>query len=131
MKGLTEKTVLFLAIMALMLNACVKIEIRDDNRSSEKVTSLETSDIQRDEVHNTVPTYGEHTADIEKLLAVTPIGSEISLEETEDGELRLRIEKIFTAGNSQDETLTEEIMLEENPYQGEIDSSLYGETITI
>jgi len=127
MKGLTNKTILFLAIIAFMLNACVKIEIRDDNKSNEKVTN----NIQKDEVHKSVPAYGEHTEDIEKLLAVTPIGSEVSLEETENGELHLKIEKTFTAENIQDEIPKEEIIVEENSYQGEIDNSLYGETITI
>ena len=132
MKSLTNKTVLFLTIISLMFNACVKIEIKDDNKSSKKVTNLESSIIQTNELHDNVSTYGENTAeDIEKLLAVTPIGSQISLEETEDGELRLRIEKIFTAQTIQDNISTEEIILEENPSMEMINNSLYGETITI
>jgi hypothetical protein len=132
MKSLTKRTVLFLAIISFMLNACVKIEIKDDNKSSEKTTNLESNHIKADKLHNNVSTYGEDTAeDIEKLLAVTPIGSEISLEETEDGELRLRIEKIFTAQTTQESISAEEITLEETPSMEMIDSSLYGETITI
>lgn len=45
--------------------------------------------------------YGEYTLEIETLLSVTPLGAEIYLEEQEEGEWYLKIEKTFTT-QSQD-----------------------------
>ena len=70
--------------------------------------------------------YGYHTEDIEKLLAVTPVGSEVYLEDRGGGEWYLKIEKTFSAKDAPtDDSLEVEQSL------GEIDSSLYGEIITI
>jgi len=40
--------------------------------------------------------YGEYTSEIETLLSITPLGAEIYLEEQEEGEWYLKIEKTFT-----------------------------------
>jgi len=126
MKSLTDRVVLFLITMAFILNGCVEIKVVDDNKSNSKVGTITI-----DEEQNSVPVYGAYAEDIDELLAVAPIGSEVTLDETENGDIHLRIEKVFTARQNQDNAQTEEIVLEEEPYQEEIDSSLYGETITI
>jgi PBP1b-binding outer membrane lipoprotein LpoB len=118
MKSLTDKVILILTIMTFLLNGCVEIKMVDDNKTSTKVS-------------NSVPIHGAYAEDIDELLAVAPIGSEVTLDETENGDIYLRIEKVFTAKKSQDKIQTEDIVLEEEPYQEEIDSSLYGDTITI
>jgi hypothetical protein len=125
MKGLRDRVVLILVTIVFILTGCVEVKILDDNKSNAKIGSI------TDEVQNNAPAYGAYTEDIDKLLAVAPIGSKVTLDETEDGDIHLKIEKVFTARKSQDEVLREDIVLEEEPYQEEIDSSLYGDTITI
>jgi len=51
----------------------------------------------------TNPSYGMQSEEIKNLLEATPIGSDISLHQGEGGEWHLRIEKIFTADNIQEE----------------------------
>jgi len=126
MKGLTNRVVLILITITFMLNGCVEIKVIDDNKSDSKVSNVTINEKQ-----NSVPVYGAYAEDIDELLAVVPIGSEVTLDETEDGDIHLKIEKVFTARQSQERVSTEEIVLEEEPHQVEIDSSLYGETITI
>jgi hypothetical protein len=126
MNGLTDKVVLILTTMAFLLNGCVEIKMVDENKTNTKVSNIIT-----DKVQNSVPVYGAYAEDIDELLAVAPIGSEVTLDETENGDIHLRIDKVFTARKSEDKAQTEEIVLEEEPYQEEIDTSLYGETITI
>ena len=126
MKDLTDKIVLILIAMAFMLNGCVEIKMVDENESDSKIGSITI-----DEVENSIPKYGAYAEDIDELLAVAPIGSKVTLNETEDGEIYLRIEKIFTAQTIQENTSTEETIFEEDLSRMEIDNSLYSETITI
>jgi len=126
MKSLTDRVVLILITMAFILNGCVEIKMVDDNKSNSKV-----GNINIDKEQNSVPVYGAYAEDIDKLLAVAPIGSKVTVDESENGDIHLKIEKVFTARTTQESTPTEEVVLEEEPYQEEIDSSLYGETITI
>ncbi len=131
MKGLTDRVILILITMTFILNGCVEIKVVDDNKSDSKV-----SNITINEKENSVPVYGAYAEDIDQLLAVAPIGSEVTLDEAENGDIYLKIEKVFTARQNQDVAptktpTTEEIVLEEEPHPVEIDSSLYGETITI
>jgi len=128
MKGLRYRVVLILVAMAFVLNGCVEIKIVDDNKSDSKVSN---SNIIMDEADNSIHVYGAYAEDIDELLAVAPIGSKVTLDETEDGDIHLKIEKVFTARKNEDKVPTEEIVLEDEPYQGEIDNSLYGEIITI
>ena len=64
---------------------------------------------------STTPDYGEYKEEIENILSVAPVGSEIFLEQKDDGAWYLKIEKTFTAQKSKEQQ----------------EESLYGETILI
>ena len=64
---------------------------------------------------STPANYGEHQEEIEAILSIAPVGSEIYLEEKDDGEWYLKIEKTFTAQKVEEKK----------------DEPLYGETILI
>jgi len=66
----------------------------------------------------TPPTYGENTEEIEVFLSNAPLGSEIYLEEREDGSFYLKVEKTFTAENEEIKKVKK-------------DEPIYGETILI
>jgi len=66
-----------------------------------ETTSEETVFLDNNLVPN--PSYGMQSEEIKNLLEATPIGSDISLHQGEGGEWHLRIEKIFTADNIQEE----------------------------
>ena len=59
--------------------------------------------------------YGQHKEEIEAILSVAPLGSEVYLEQKDDGAWYLKIEKTFTAQKSKEPQ----------------EESLYGETILI
>jgi hypothetical protein len=135
MKSLTQKTMLLLAIMALALNACVQIEIRDDNKSTSKVTSVKTNEIQIDETQaDSTALYGDKTQDIEQLLAATPVGSEVYLEDRGDGQWYLRIEKIFVEGKEylgQSNVADDPIEMQPSPQEQQLDGTLYADALSI
>ena len=62
-----------------------------------------------------VADYGEYQEEIEAILSTAPVGSEIYLEQKDDGAWYLKIEKTFTAQKSKEPQ----------------EESLYGETILI
>jgi len=83
---------LFTLIVFLFLNGCATVD-KTDAKSEEIIgSSIDTAPVVTQE-----NIYGVYTSDIQNLLDATPIGSEIYLEEVENGEWHLRIEKIFTA----------------------------------
>jgi len=84
-----------------------------------ETTNEETVFLNNNLVPN--PSYGMQSEEIRNLLEATPIGSDISLHQGEGGEWHLRIEKIFTADNIQEEaseyfedTTIEEVVLPKN-----------------
>ena len=64
---------------------------------------------------STEANYGEHQEEIESILSTAPVGSEIYLEQKDDGAWYLKIEKTFTAQKAEEKK----------------DEPLYGETILI
>ncbi len=64
---------------------------------------------------STEANYGEYQEEIEAILSVAPVGSEIYLEQKDDGDWYLKIEKTFTAQKAKEKK----------------DEPIYGETILI
>ena len=124
MKYITKIGLLFLVTsVSLSLSDTKRDDILKVSSTQDKLNSLIKIDYS--EIDDTT-NYGYHTDDIEKILAVAPIGSEVYLEDKGGGEWYLKIEKTFSSADAPtDESLEIEQSL------GEIDSSLYGEIITI
>jgi len=95
------------------LSACVPNE-KVETKSQEIV---EVATIEEAPAITEENIYGIYTSDIQNLLELSPIGSEIYLKEEENGDLYLRIEKIFTAENFRKESakyFEESVVDEEN-----------------
>jgi len=86
--------ILLHAMVVYFINGCSASIEKTENKAPKQVT-IEVSEPNLLESK----IYGVHTNDIQVLLDATPIGSEISLEEGDDGEWHLKIEKIFTVEN--------------------------------
>jgi len=113
MKNIQNLLLLSLSISTLL--GCV---------GHEKITSFNSTTVQPEEApviltnNNIVPNsnnssqeeattetdYGAHTNEIQEFLATTPMGSEIYVEEKENGEWYLKVEKTFTVEKSQEKT---------------------------
>jgi len=76
-----------LTILTVFLSSCVKQETMEKH-----VEAVVTPIVE----NNLTRTYGIYTNEIEKLIAATPLGSEIFLEEKIGGGYYLRIEKTFS-----------------------------------
>ncbi len=74
---------------------------------AKRVSSLDSSTNESE--------YGEYQEEIETMLSVAPVGSEIYIEQRDGGDWYLKIEKTFTAQKNKEKE----------------DESLYGETILI
>jgi len=95
------------------LSACVPNE-KVETKSQEIV---EVATIEKAPAITEENIYGIYTSDIQNLLELSPIGSEIYLKEEENGDLYLRIEKIFTAESFSKESakyFEESVVDEEN-----------------
>ncbi len=79
-----------------------------------KVT-LPTQTVTTESSSSPIADYGEYQEEIEAILSTAPVGSEIYLEQKDDGAWYLKIEKTFTAQKSKEPQ----------------EESLYGETILI
>ena len=79
-----------LSIIVVFLNSCVKQQTIEEP-------------VKEVVENNLTQTYGIYTNEIEKMIAATPLGSEIFLEEKIGGGYYLRIEKTFsdTAGKAE------------------------------
>ena len=64
---------------------------------------------------STTVNYGQHQEEIEAILSVAPLGSEVYLEQKDDGAWYLKIEKTFTAEKAEEKKV----------------EPVYGETILI
>ena len=117
MKQFKLKHSLLLILTACLYFGCAK---QEPVASIQPMETLEkeatTKQLVKEE--STTPVYGENTEEIEVFLSNAPLGSEIYLEEKEDGSLYLKVEKTFTAKNEE----TKEIQKDE---------PIYGETILI
>jgi len=91
------------------INGCAMIEKTETTPPKQAIIEVDKAPLMQKQ------TYGIHTNDIQVLLDATPIGSEISLEEGENGEWCLKIEKVFTVENRKHQELefTEEPSNEE------------------
>jgi len=79
-------------IVIFFLSGCATVDKADATSQNIISSSIDTAPVVTQE-----NIYGAYTNDIQNLLDVTPIGSEIYLKEEGNGEWHLRIEKIFTA----------------------------------
>jgi len=87
-------SIILLNVMAIyFINGCATIEKTESKPPQQVTLGVSEASLLENQI------YGIHTNDIQVLLDATPIGSEISLEEGEDGEWHLKIEKIFTVEN--------------------------------
>ena len=106
MKKITLSHLILLALIAYTFIGCAK-----DTINSDKTV----------EISKTVPLinnkYGQHTDEIQEFLSATPLGSEIYLEEKENGEWYLKLEKTFTANKDEEKI--------------EMIEPIYGESILI
>jgi len=117
MKQFNLKHSLLLILTACLYFGCTK---QEPVASLQPMETLEkeatTKHLVKEEA--TAPIYGENTEEIEVFLSNAPLGSEIYLEEREDGSFYLKVEKTFTAKNEE----TKEVKKNE---------PIYGETILI
>jgi hypothetical protein len=81
-------TLSVLTILTVSLSSCVKQQETVEKHVEAIVTPIVES--------NLTQTYGIYTNEIEKMIAATPLGSEIFLEEKIGGGYYLRIEKVFS-----------------------------------
>ena len=117
------KQILLLILSTYLFLGCSKHESVATAQSvetlelSKTVVSKKLVPMQTAKVINSsqVANYGEHQEEIEAILSVTPVGSEVYLEEKDDGEWYLKIEKTFTAQKAKEKK----------------DEPIYGETILI
>lgn len=119
----TIKHLMFLSLTTPLFLGCVKQD------TVSKIQTMETIKVVSEVFKEKKPktpnsqnlkpssAYGEHTDEIEKFLSSTPLGSEIYLEQKENGEWYLKVEKTFTAQKDEEKK--------------EISEPLYGETILI
>ena len=117
MRQIQLKHLIILALTACLLIGCVKQETVASVQSMETLVKEATQETMVQENSN-VENYGQHTQEIESMLSSVPIGSEIYLEETKEGEWYLKIEKTFTSQNIEEEKV-------------ETFEPVYGETILI
>lgn len=110
MNKTTFKNLIFLSLTTYLLLGCVKQDKVSSNIAMETTTII-------NDVNIVSTNYGKHTDQIEKFLSATPLGAEIYLEEKEDGEWYIKIEKTFTAKKNEEKT--------------EIIQPIYGESILI
>ena len=106
------------------ITGCAFIEKRENTPPKETRIEINQAPLVENQI------YGIHTTDIQVLLDATPIGSEISLQEGENGEWHLKIEKVFTVENRNYEgtEYLEESLEEERPQKVTVD---YSDTILI
>ena len=78
-------------------------------------STLPTQTVEATSPSSTESKYGKHQEEIEAILSAAPVGSEIYLEQRDDGDWYIKIEKTFTAQKAKEK--------KEEP--------LYGETILI
>ena len=106
MKKITLSHLILLTLIAYTFIGCAK-----DTINSDKTV----------EISKTVPLinnkYGQHTDEIQEFLSATPLGSEIYLEQKENGEWYLKLEKTFTANKDEEKI--------------EMIEPIYGESILI
>ncbi len=118
------KQILLFTLSAFLFLGCSKHESVKTAQSVEtleqppatvvsKILHAQTVSSKNDS--SNAPDYGEHQEEIEAILSVAPVGSEIYLEQKDDGDWYLKIEKTFTAQKSKEKE----------------EESLYGETILI
>jgi len=111
MKKITNITLVNL-VLVYLISGCALIE-KSETTNKESVSKTATNNNITLSEENI---YGVYTSDIKNLLEASPIGSEISLKEGDNGEWHLKIEKIFTAENISVEASEyfEETMVEED-----------------
>jgi hypothetical protein len=121
MKKITSITLISL-VLVYFIAGCASIE-KSEIKNKENVSKLATSNNITLSEENI---YGVYTNDIKSLLEASPIGSEISLKEGENGEWHLKIEKIFTAENISIEASEyfEDAVVEEDTFGTPIPSNL-------
>jgi len=85
---------LLIPIVIFFFSGCATVDKTDAKSKDVIGSSINTAPVVTQAKGDV---YGVYTSDIQNLLDATPIGSEIYLEEVENGEWHLRIEKIFTA----------------------------------
>ena len=121
---LQPKQVLLFTLSAFLFLGCSKHESVETVQSVETleqstdVISKETNSVQIVTIANSSSTsdkYGEYQEEIEAILSIAPVGSEIYLEQRDDGDWYLKIEKTFRAQKSEEKK----------------DEPVYGETILI
>jgi len=117
MRQIHAKQLMLLTLSACLFIGCVKQETVASTQSMETLEKEATEETMVQE-NNDIQSYGEHSQEIESMLSAVPIGSEIYLEETKDGEWYLKIEKTFTSQNIEEEKV-------------ETFEPVYGETILI
>ena len=117
MRQIQAKHLMLLTLLAYLLVGCIKQESVASTQSMETLMKEATQETMVQENSN-VENYGQHTQEIETMLSAVPIGSEIYLEETKEGEWYLKIEKTFTSQNIEEK-------------QVEQLEPVYGETILI
>jgi hypothetical protein len=117
MKQFKLKHFLLLTLTACLYFGCAK---QEPVASIQPTETLEKEAMTKQLIkeESPAPLYGENTEEIEKFLSTAPLGSEIYLEEREDGSFYLKVEKTFTAKNEE----RQEVKKEE---------PMYGETILI
>lgn len=87
------KQITILTYVVLITSISTLLNSNEQNKYTEPTTTqMHEIDAPSESI-----TYGEHTTEIEALLSVTPVGADIYLEEQEDGNWYLKIEKTFTA----------------------------------
>ena len=117
MRQIQLKQFMLLTLTAYLFVGCVKQETVASTQSMETLEKEATEETMVQE-NKSIKNYGQHSEEIENMLSAVPIGSEIYLEETKDGEWYLKIEKTFTSQNVKEEKV-EKLKL------------VYGETILI
>ena len=80
---------------------------------SKKILPTQTVNVTNNS--SSVANYGEHQEEIEAILSIAPVGSEVFLEQKDNGAWYLKIEKTFTAQKAKEKK----------------DEPVYGETILI
>ena len=118
------KQILLFILSAYLFLGCSKHESVTTVQSVETLeqpvtivskATIPTQTVSTEASSSTVANYGEHQEEIEAILSVTPVGSEVYLEQKDDGEWYLKIEKTFTAQKAKEKK----------------DEPIYGETILI
>ena len=108
MRKINTMQLLLLSLTAYLFTGCVK---QETTTSVTTTLGTQNANVQNSDNVN----YGEHSIEIESILSTIPLGSEIYLEEKENAEWYLKIEKTFTSHHIEEKKV----------------EPIYGETILI